>query len=66
MIIAPVNPTPTEIPPSSVPPFIRVEPKLPEVQVPIKKYYGRKRDTKSSSSEAEVSYDEAESTGKSK
>lgn len=65
IIIAPVNPTPTEIPPL-VPPLIRNEPKLPEVQAPIKKYYGRKRDSQSSSSEAELTYDEAESTGKSK
>lgn len=65
-VIAPVNPTPTEIPPPVVPIQIKEEPKLPEVQVPIKKYYGRKRDSQSSSSEAELSYEETESTGKSK
>ncbi|XP_031626700.1 CLK4-associating serine/arginine rich protein [Contarinia nasturtii] len=69
-IIAPINPTPTEIPPlppaESASPIIREQPKLPEVQVPIKKYYGRKRDNQSSSDEDDLSYEEAESTVKSK
>lgn len=52
-IIAPVTPAPTtEIPPPEQS-LIREEKKLPEVQVPIKKYYGRKRDSQSSSSENE-------------
>lgn len=63
-IIAPVNPAPTEIPPTEAA-FIREEPKLPEFQVPIKKYYGRKRDSQSSSSEGELNYEENDdSTGK--
>lgn len=46
--------------------MIREEPKLPEVQIPIKKYYGRKRDNQSSSSENELSYEEADSAEKNK
>lgn len=69
-LIAPVIPTPTELPPlppiESASSLIREQPKLPEVQVPIKKYYGRKRDSQSSSDEDELSYEEAETTVKSK
>lgn len=36
---------------------IQEEEKLPEIQVPIKKYYGRKRDDQSSSDE-EINLDE--------
>lgn len=64
-IVAPVNPAPIEVPPSE-PPIIREEPKLPEVQVPIKKYYGRKRDTRSSTSGEDINYEEAESIEKNK
>lgn len=67
IVPATVNPTSTEMPPTvQEPPVIKEEPKLPEMQVPIKKYYGRKRDSQSSSSEAELSYEEHESAGKSK
>lgn len=37
--------------PISQPPPPSVEPKLPEPHVPIRKYYGRKRDDQSSSDE---------------
>lgn len=63
--IAPVNPAPTALPPTELP-LIREEPKLPEVHVPIKKYYGRKRDSQSSSSETELNYDETNATEKNK
>lgn len=45
---------------------IKEEPKLPDTQTPIKKYYGRKRDGQSSSSEDDLNYEEAESTEKNK
>lgn len=65
IVTASVNPILTEMPPTlQEPPVIREDPKLPEAQIPIKKYYGRKRDSQSSSSEAELSYEEHESTGK--
>lgn len=51
--VLPIDPIP---PP---PPIFREEPKLPEMQVPIKKYYGRKRGNESSSNED--SYSECES-----
>lgn len=46
-------------------PMIKEEPKMPEIQVPVKKYYGRKRDNQSSSDE-EYSLDEVDSTDKTK
>lgn len=62
----PVQPTKPEIPPPPPPPppVLRVEPKLPEIQVPIKKYYGRKRDNQSSSDEG--GYSDNESNDKSR
>lgn len=45
---------------------IREEPKLPETQAPIKKYYGRKRDGQSTSSDDDLSYEDAELTEKNK
>lgn len=57
-ISAPVIPAPPPEVPSTDLPLIREEPKLTEFQVPVKKYYGRKRDSQSSSSENELSYDE--------
>lgn len=62
-IIATSIPAPIEVLPPELP-LIREEPKLNETQVPIKKYYGRKRDNNSSSSETELSYDETDPTEK--
>lgn len=56
---------PVNEPPPAIP-LIREEPKLPETHVPIKKYYGRKRDGQNSSSEDDLSYDEIDSTEKTK
>lgn len=63
---APVNPTPPVELPISPPTKIRQEPKLPEARAPIKKYYGRKRDGQNSSSDDDLSYEEADSTEKNK
>lgn len=60
-----VNLAPIEVPPPE-PPLIREEAKLPEVQIPVKKYYGRKRDTQSTTDEDETSYDEGDSTERNK
>lgn len=57
--VANVLPT---VPIPSPEPIFREEPKLPEIQVPIKKYYGRKRGNESSSNEE--SYSECESNDK--
>lgn len=50
-------PTPLEIIPSVEATPIVDEPKLVEENVPIKKYYGRKRDDQSSSEDSDYSYD---------
>lgn len=55
--VAPVNPAPVKAHQPEIP-IIKEEPKLPEAQIPIKKYYGRKRDGENPSSEDELSYDE--------
>lgn len=41
-------------------PILQEEPKLPEIQVPIKKYYGRKRENQTSS-DGEMSLDDEDS-----
>lgn len=62
---APVKIAPIEVPPPE-PPLIREEPKLSEAQVPIKKYYGRRREIQSTSEEDEMSYEEADLTERNK
>lgn len=52
-------PLTTPPPPPPPPPLLRDEPKLPETQAPIKKYYGRKRDNQSSSDENSYSGSES-------
>lgn len=50
-------PTPVEsLAPVEATPIVE-EPKLVEENVPIKKYYGRKRDDQSSSEDSDYSYD---------
>lgn len=61
-----VIPTPPVELPISPPTKIRQEPKLPDAHAPIKKYYGRKRDGQNSSSDDDLSYEEADSTEKNK